>query len=68
MSIDFKTKTRKSRKIFIFWIYKAQMNVGLFFHHYFNFLSVKTDTQKNGPSLIKPKSQKIFKPKYLLYD
>ena len=39
----------------------------LFFHHYFNFLSVKTDTHKNGPSLIKPKGQKTFKPKYLLY-
>ena len=30
-----------------FWIYKAHMNVGLFFYPYFNFLSVKTDTQKN---------------------
>ena len=27
-----------------FWIYKAQMNAGLFFDHYFKFLSVKTDT------------------------
>ena len=51
MSIDFKTKTRKSRKIFIFWIYKAQMNVGLVFDHYFNFLSVKTETQKNWAQL-----------------
>ena len=48
LGIGFKTKNRKSRKIFIFWIYKAQMNVGLFFDHYFNFLSVKTDTHKNG--------------------
>ena len=45
--IGFKTKNWKSRKIFIFWIYKGQMNVGLFFDHYFNFLSVKTDTHKN---------------------
>ena len=44
--VGFKTKNRKSRKIFIFFIYKAQMNVSLFFDHYFNFLSVKTDTQK----------------------
>ena len=44
--VGFKTKNWKSRKIFIFWIYNAQMNVSLFFDHYFNFLSVKTDTQK----------------------
>ena len=47
LGIVFKTKNRKSQKIFIFWIYKAQMNGGLFFDHYFNFLSVKTDTQKS---------------------
>ena len=47
LGIGFKTKNRKSRNIFIFWIYEAQMNVGLFFDHYFNFLSVKTDTQKH---------------------
>ena len=44
LGIRLKIKTQKSWKIFIFWIYKAQMNVGLFFDHYFNFLSVKTDT------------------------
>ena len=65
-AIGLKMKTQKSRKIFIFWIYKAQMDVSLFFDHYFNFLSVKTKTKKNGLSLIKPHSQKIFKPKHLL--
>ena len=48
-------KNRKSRKVFIFWIYKAQMNVGL-------------THKKNGPSLIEPNGQKVFKPRYLLYD
>ena len=43
--LGFKKKTQKSLKIFSFWIYKVQMNVGLFFDHHFNFLSVKTDTQ-----------------------
>ena len=43
--VGFKTKTQKSLKIFSFGIYKVQMNVGLFFDHHFNFLSVKTDTQ-----------------------
>ena len=47
LGIGFKTKNRKSRKIFIFWFYKAQMNGDLLFDHYFNFLSVKTVTQKN---------------------
>ena len=46
LGIGFKTKNRKSQKIFIFWIYKAQMNGGLFFYHYFNYLGVKTDTHK----------------------
>ena len=31
---------------FNFWVYKAQMSVDLIFHHYFNFLSVKTDITK----------------------
>ena len=29
-----------------FWIYKVQMDVNLCFDHYFNFLSVKTETNK----------------------
>ena len=29
LGIGVKMKNRKSRKVFIFWIYKAQMNVGL---------------------------------------
>ena len=66
LGIGFKTKNRKSRKIFFFRFIKLKW-MWLFFHHYFNFLSVKTDTHKNGPSLIKPKGQKTFKPKYLLY-
>ena len=45
--VIFKTKYRKSQKIFIFWIHKAQMNGHLLFDHYFKFLGVKTDTRKN---------------------
>ena len=33
---------------FYFWIYKVQMHVDLFFHHYFNFLSVKTEINNNN--------------------
>ena len=55
LGIGFKTKNQKSQKIFIFWIYKAQMNRGLFLDHYFNYLSVKTDTHKKQASFIKPK-------------
>ena len=44
--IGLKTKTQNWRKIFIVSIHKAQMDVGLFFGHYFDFLSVKTETQK----------------------
>ena len=32
---------------FYFWIYKVQMHVDLFFDHYFNFLNVKTEKNKN---------------------
>ena len=49
LGVGFETKNRISQKNFIFWIYQAQINGGLFFDHYFNFLSAKTDTQKPGP-------------------
>ena len=35
-----------------FWVYKVQMNVDLFFDHYFNFLSTKTKIYKNKFHLI----------------
>ena len=35
-----------------FWVYKVQMNVDLFFDHYFNFLSTKTKIYKNKFNLI----------------
>ena len=43
-----------------FWVYKAQMNMDLFFDHYFNFLSVKTN--KKGIKIIYPQGSKTFKP------
>ena len=36
-----------------FWIYKVQMHVDLFFHHYFNFLSVKTEINDNNNKRLK---------------
>ena len=33
---------------FYFWFYKAQINVDLFYDHYFNFLSVQTDITKRA--------------------
>ena len=37
------------------------MHVDLFFDHYFNFLSVKTDKNKNGFNLLYPEESKAFK-------
>ena len=33
-----------------FWIYRVQMHVDLFFNHYFNFLSIKTEVNKQKKS------------------
>ena len=46
LSIGLKTKTRKSREISIFIVYKIQMHMDLFFDLYFNFLSVKIEINK----------------------
>ena len=48
LGIVFKTKTRKSRKIFIFWIYKVQMNVGLFLITISTFWVLKLTQSKTG--------------------
>ena len=37
------------------------MHVDLFFNHYFNFLNVKTDINKNGLNLINPEESKALK-------
>ena len=68
LGIGFKTKNRKSRKIFIFWICKAQWIWVCFLITILTFWVLKLIQKKIGPSSIKPKCQKIFKPKYLLYD
>ena len=60
LGIGFTTKNQKSQSIFIFWIYKAQMNVGLFFDHYFNVLSGKTDTHKKRAQFDETKRSKDF--------
>ena len=53
-------KNQKSQTIFTFLIYKAQMNVGLFFDHYFNVLSGKTDTHKKQAQFDETKRSKDF--------
>ena len=40
-----------------FWIYKVQMHVDLFFNHYFDILSVKTEINNDNNS-IKRKANK----------
>ena len=49
----------RSRKIFIFWVYKAQMH--LLFGHYFNFLSDKTNINKSGLNLINLEESEALK-------
>ena len=53
LGIGLKTKTRKSGEISIFWVYKVQMHMDLFFDHYFNVLGAKTKINKNVLNLIK---------------
>ena len=60
LGIGLTTKNQKSQSIFIFLIYKAQMNVGLFFDHYFNVLSGKTDTHKKRAQFDETKRSKDF--------
>ena len=51
LGIGLKTKTRKSRKIFILGL-KSSNTLDLFFDHYFNFLSAKTEINKTELNLI----------------
>ena len=69
LGIRLKTKTWKSWKIFIFWIYKAQMNVGVFFDHYFNFWVLKlthththTHTHKTGSVWLNQRVKRFVNP------
>ena len=44
-----------------FEVYKAQIHVDLYFDHYFNFLSVKTDKNEQGLDTINVEVSKAFK-------
>ena len=44
-----------------FWVYKNQMHMNIFFHHYFNFLSAKTKINKNVLNLINLDGFEAFK-------
>ena len=49
LGIGFKTKNRKSHKIFIFWIYKGQLNEDLFLINILTFWVLKLTHKKTGP-------------------
>ena len=53
MGVGLKMKTQKSQNIFIFWIHQAQMHVDLFFEHYFNSLSIRTNRTKRDSKAVK---------------
>ena len=44
-----------------FWVFKNQMHMNLFYNHYFNFLSVKTEINKNVLNLINLDGFEAFK-------
>ena len=51
----------KIKENLYFWDDNAQMRADLFFSHYFNFLSVKTDINKNGLNLINLEESEALK-------
>ena len=55
-----------------FWIYDVQIHVGLMFNHYFNFLSVKTEvnkqTNKKQTQFNKSRGQHLLKDKNMAHD
>ena len=61
LGIGLKTKTQKSRKIFIFQVYNSNIHVDLLSDHYFYYLSVKTHVNKNGVNSIYPEGSKALK-------
>ena len=44
-----------------FWVFKNQMHMNLFYNHYFNFLIVKTEINKNVLNLINLDGFEAFK-------
>ena len=60
MGVGLKMKTQKSQNIFIFWIHQAQMHVDLFFEHYFNSLSIRTNRTKRDSKAVKTQMPAIW--------
>ena len=60
MGVGLKMKTQKSQNIFIFWIHQAQMHVDLFFEHYFNSLSIRTNRTKRDSKAVKTQIPAIW--------
>ena len=61
LGIGHKTKTRKSQKIFIFWFIALQCMWICVLTTFFNFLSIKTDINRNGLNLKYLEGLKAFK-------
>ena len=65
LDVRLKTKTWKSRKIFIFWVIKVKCMWICFFDHHFNFLRVKNDINKNRLNLINLEASEALKGQIL---
>ena len=56
------------KKNVYFWFYKRQMDMNLFFDHYFNFLSAKTQINKKVNLINLDGLEVILKENYLVPD
>ena len=56
------------KKNVYFWLYKGQMDMNLFFDHYFNFLSAKTQINKKVNLINLDGLEVILKENYLVPD
>ena len=50
------------------WVYIVQMDLDLFFDHYFKFLSAKTEINKNELNLVNLGGLETLKDNYLVPD
>ena len=61
LGIGLKTKNLKITENLYFWVYKVQMHLNLFYHHFFNFLNAKTKINKSVVNLINLDGLEAFK-------
>ena len=67
LGIGLKMKTQKWRNIFIFGFITLRYMRICFFDHYFHYLNVKSDINKNWLNVIYPKGSKAFKTTSICY-